>query len=155
MSDRRPLIAAGLLLGAGLGGFVDGILFHQLLQWHNMLSARYPLAGPADAATVHRNAEVNMFWDGAFHAGCWLLTLLGVAQLFRANRPGVPWSARVLLGGMLAGWGLFNVVEGVIDHHVLHVHHVRESHGESGWDAGFLAAGVVLLAAGWRLARRP
>ncbi|MBA3481110.1 MAG: DUF2243 domain-containing protein, partial [Pirellulales bacterium] len=37
-TDRRPLIAAATLLGIGLGGFVDGILFHQLLQFHNMLS---------------------------------------------------------------------------------------------------------------------
>jgi uncharacterized membrane protein len=28
-----PLVGAGLVLGIGLGGFVDGILLHQLLQW--------------------------------------------------------------------------------------------------------------------------
>jgi len=33
-----PLIAAGIFLGLGLGGFVDGILLHQILQWHHMLS---------------------------------------------------------------------------------------------------------------------
>ena len=38
--DRRPLVTAGLVLGLGMGGFVDGIVFHQLLQTHNMLSAR-------------------------------------------------------------------------------------------------------------------
>ena len=37
--NARPLITAGTLLGIGLGGFVDGILFHQLLQAHNMLFA--------------------------------------------------------------------------------------------------------------------
>jgi uncharacterized membrane protein len=42
---RRPLIAAGTLLGIGMGGFVDGIVFHQLLQVHNMLSAQYPTTG--------------------------------------------------------------------------------------------------------------
>jgi uncharacterized membrane protein len=36
-------IAAGLLFGLGLGGFFDGILLHQVLQWHHMLtSAGYP-----------------------------------------------------------------------------------------------------------------
>ncbi|MGE0759070.1 MAG: DUF2243 domain-containing protein, partial [Pirellulaceae bacterium] len=42
-SNRRPLISAGTLVGIGMGGFVDGILFHQLLQSHNMLSARFPV----------------------------------------------------------------------------------------------------------------
>ena len=44
-TNRRPLIAAGTLLGIGMGGFVDGIVFHQLLQIHNMLSAKYPTTG--------------------------------------------------------------------------------------------------------------
>lgn len=29
---------AGYMLGFGLGGFFDGILLHQLLQWHHLLS---------------------------------------------------------------------------------------------------------------------
>ena len=157
--DRRPLLAAGLLLGVGLGGFVDGIVFHQLLQWHNMLSAAYPIPGatPAadlDPAAVRRNYEVNMFWDGLFHALTWATTVLGVVALFRAGRrPEVPWSGRTLSGAALAGWGLFNLVEGVIDHHVLHVHHVREAAGVSAWDYGFLSAGVVLVGVGWALIR--
>lgn len=55
-----PLIAAGVLMGIGLGGFVDGILFHQILQWHGVLSVKYPRLG-VDAATAVRNIEVNMF----------------------------------------------------------------------------------------------
>ena len=27
---------------------------------------------------------------------------------------------------MTFGWGLFNLVEGIIDHHVLEIHHVRD-----------------------------
>ncbi len=27
------------ILGVGLGGFVDGIVLHQVLQWHHMLSS--------------------------------------------------------------------------------------------------------------------
>jgi uncharacterized membrane protein len=33
-----PSRSAGLLHGLGLGGFIDGILLHQILQWHHMLS---------------------------------------------------------------------------------------------------------------------
>ena len=145
--NPRPLISAGLLLGVGMGGFVDGIVLHQLLQVHNMLSARYP----KDSVV---NMEINMFWDGLFHAFTWLTTAVGLAMLFRAGRrPEVPWSGRVLLGSMIAGWGLFNLIEGVIDHHVLHVHHVIERHGLSGWDWAFLASGVVMIALGWGMAR--
>ncbi|MBV8486876.1 MAG: DUF2243 domain-containing protein, partial [Planctomycetaceae bacterium] len=77
--NRGPLISAGTLLGVGLGGFVDGIVFHQILQVHNMLSGKYP-------ATTLVNSEINMFWDGLFHAFCWIMTVLGVALLWRAGR---------------------------------------------------------------------
>jgi len=29
-----PLSFAGIILGIGVGGFIDGIFFHQILQWH-------------------------------------------------------------------------------------------------------------------------
>ena len=146
-SNPRPLIAAGLLLGIGMGGFVDGIVFHQILQTHNMLSAKRP-------PTSVVNLEVNMVWDGLFHAFTWLMTALGLVLLFRAGRRAdVPWSGRLLLGAMIAGWGLFNLVEGVIDHHVLHLHHVVERLGLSVWDWLFLASGVVFMLIGWLMIR--
>jgi uncharacterized membrane protein len=152
-TNRWPLIAAGLLLGAGMGGFVDGILFHQVLQWHGMLTARYPSAGiDPETALVHQ--QVNMFWDGLFHAATWLMTAAGLALLWRAGaRPDVPWSGRTFAGSLALGWGLFNLAEGLLDHHVLHVHHVREELGVSVWDAAFLASGVVLALAGLALVR--
>jgi uncharacterized membrane protein len=148
VATRRPLIAAGLLIGAGLGGFVDGIVFHQILQWHNMLSARLP---PVDAATI----KVNMVWDGLFHAGVWLLTALGIAALWRAgSRVDASWSGRVLLGAALAGWGSFNLVEGLLDHHLLALHHVYEYTADPlPWDLAFLASGVLLVAIGAALVR--
>jgi uncharacterized membrane protein len=147
--DRRPLISAGMVLGVGLGGFVDGIVFHQLLQAHNMLSARRP-------PTSVVNLEVNMFFDGLFHAFTWAATVAGVALLFRAGRRAdVPWSGRTLIGAMLAGWGTFNLIEGVIDHHVLHVHHVVERLGLSVWDWAFLGSGVVLILVGVAMIRGP
>jgi uncharacterized membrane protein len=143
-----PLVAAGLLLGAGLGGFVDGIVFHQIMQTHNMLSARLPPNTLVDA-------KVNMFWDGVFHAAVWLMTLAGVVMLFRAGRRAdAPWSGRLLLGAGLLGWGLFNLIEGVIDHELLGLHHVVEAaidHRPA--DLAFLAAGAVLAVIGVSLIR--
>lgn len=145
--DRGPLVAAGVLLGVGLGGFFDGILLHQLLQWHNMLASIRP---PDDLVS----AKVNMFWDGLFHAFTWLTTLAGVVMLWRAGRRAdVPWSGRTLAGAMLGGWGLFNFVEGVIDHQLLGVHHVKPGPYQLEWDLGFLASGVLLMLVGWLLAR--
>src|SRR5687768_12244545 len=62
MTPRRlaPLLVASLVLGVGLGGFIDGIVLHQLLQWHSMLSSVVP---PTDLPA----AKYNMMWDGAFH----------------------------------------------------------------------------------------
>ena len=73
----KPLIRAGIFLGIGMGGFFDGIVFHQLLQLHNMLTGKLP----KDSIT---NIEVNMFWDGLFHAGTWTMTLIGLILLWRA-----------------------------------------------------------------------
>src|SRR5687767_15168137 len=36
--EQTQLRNAGVLLGLGLGGFFDGIVLHQLLQWHHMVS---------------------------------------------------------------------------------------------------------------------
>ncbi|CCH29516.1 DUF2243 domain-containing protein [Actinosynnema sp. NPDC047251] len=135
-------LRAPLVLGLGIGGFVDGIVIHQLLGWHHMLSGWYPLVDP--------HAEhVNMIGDGAFHLGCLVLVLVGVALLNRAGS--LP--ARVLWGGVVAGWGVFNVVEGVVDHLLLGVHHVRHGPDQLLWDLGFLALGVLLIVGGGLLAR--
>ena len=48
---------------------------------------------------------------------------------------------------------LFNFVEGIIDHHILHVHHVTEDAGHLAWDLGFLGSGIVLIALGLMIIR--
>jgi uncharacterized membrane protein len=139
----KPLTRAGIFLGVGLGGFLDGIALHQLLQTHNMLSARLP-------KTTIANMEINMFWDGMFHSFTWIMTAIGVALLFRAHRVrNIVWSGRAFVGALFLGWGLFNLIEGVIDHHILHLHHVVEARGESVFDYMFLLSGVVFIVGGW------
>ncbi len=143
-----PLVTAGLLLGAGLGGLLDGIVLHQLLQLHQMLSARVPVRTLADA-------HLNMRWDGWFHAGAWLLVVAGVWRLFQVGRRSdVPWSGRVLAGSALLGWGLFNLVEGIVDHHLLGLHHVLEHAADKRpADLAFLVFGLLLALAGAALVR--
>jgi uncharacterized membrane protein len=147
MRDHRgAILSAGTLLGAGLGGFFDGILLHQILQWHNLLSSRVP---PTDLAAM----KYNMLWDGLFHAFTWMMTVVGLASLWRAgHRADVPWSTRTFVGALLLGWGLFNLVEGTIDHQLLGIHHVHPGAGQLAWDVGFLVFGAVLVTVGWALA---
>lgn len=142
--DRSPLISAGVLMGAGLGGFADGIVLHQILQWHNMLSAQYP------PDTLVR-AKVNMYWDGLFHAGVWVMTVVGLSMLWQVGkRQHVPWSGKTFFGSLLVGWGLFNLIEGIIDHQVLGIHHVYEyTTNTLPWDVAFLIFGILLLVGGW------
>lgn len=147
-SVTRSVTAAGTVIGIGMGGFVDGVLFHQILQIHNMLSARVP----TDTLV---GAKVNMVWDGLFHAGVWTATAIGIAMLWRAltcggERP----SGYAFVGSLLLGWGLFNIVEGVIDHHLLQIHHVYERAGHSTWDWLFLAFGAALVTTGWLMVTR-
>lgn len=145
MTTSKPVTTAGMVLGIGMGGFVDGILFHQILQIHNMLSARIP-------TDVLVGAKVNMVWDGLFHAAVWMTTAIGIILLWRTTgRADIRCSGRAFAGALLTGWGLFNVVEGIIDHHILNLHHVYERAGQSVWDWLFLAFGVALISGGWLL----
>ncbi len=146
-----PLIVAGVTLGIGLGGFVDGILFHQVLQWHHMLTA-HEHYGELTVA----NLETNTLWDGLFHSATWVFTALGLAYLWRATRmEGVPLSTMALLGSLGVGWGAFNLVEGVINHHILGLHHVRDDlGGPIEWDLAFLTFGALLVLGGVALILR-
>jgi uncharacterized membrane protein len=144
-----PLVAAGTCLGIGMGGFVDGIVFHQLLQAHNMLSAKYPTRG-LDAEQLVVNLEINMFWDGLFHAFTWITTAIGLALLWKAVRlPDTRLSTKTFVGSLFLGWGLFNLGEGIIDHHILHIHHVTETENHLRYDIAFLASGLVMIVGGW------
>jgi uncharacterized membrane protein len=142
---------AGILAGLGLGGFFDGIVLHQVLQWHHMLtSAGYP-------ANSLQNLEINTLWDGFFHLVTYIFVLLGLIMLWRqAHRTHGPWSGRLLWGTILIGFGLFNLVEGIIDHQILGLHHVNETVPRAQWiywDLAFLVWGAVMLMGGWRLVR--
>ena len=146
MSSLRRAFFASTLIGIGMGGFVDGILFHQILQLHNMLSNVVPRD-----SLLHE--QVNMFWDGLFHAFCFVTTSSGILLLWREARRGPPPEFAGFAGALLLGWGLFNVVEGLIDHEILQVHHVYQNGSHLLWDMVFLAAGALFCVSGGALMR--
>jgi uncharacterized membrane protein len=59
------------------------------------------------------------------------------------------WRTSTFLGTLLFGWGLFNVVEGLINHQILGVHHVRPGPDQLAYDLGLLAWDAGLLLGGW------
>lgn len=138
-------VSAGVLFGLGLGGFFDGIVLHQLLQWHHMVSSWYP-------PTTVENLRLNTLWDGIFHSVTYVFVVLALHRLWRAAHRGhVYWSGKLIWGAALVGWGVFNLVEGVINHHLLGIHHVNEVVSivhRPYWDTGFLIWGAVMVVAG-------
>jgi uncharacterized membrane protein len=118
-----------------------------------MVSHFYPKTGVGPDVAV-RNLQINMFWDGVFHAFTWLVTVCGVALLWRAGSGNhAHWSGKLFLGSLSLGWGAFNLVEGIINHHVLHLHHVTEDAGHLTWDLAFLGSAIGLIAIGCKLSR--
>ena len=135
------------MLGVGLGGFFDGIVLHQILQWHHLLSSH-------TAVNTVEGLEFNTLADGLFHAATWAFTVLGVVLLYRQVRDGASLRWQGLIGGLLTGWGGFNLIEGLVDHHLLGLHHVRPGPNELLWDIAFLMWGAAMLVVGVVLLRR-
>ena len=130
------------LLGFGLGGFFDGIILHQVLQWHHLLSLWNEDGG----------IEWLILWDGLFHVLMYAITAVALWGFWRA---GVP-RGRRFLAAFLVGFGLWNVVDLVVFHWLLEIHHIRVDADalllyDLGW---FVIFGLVPLAAGWALTRR-
>jgi uncharacterized membrane protein len=133
------------VLGFALGGFFDGILLHQILQWHHLLS----LVPGVDSL------RLQVLWDGWFHALMYLIAAAGLWGLWRSRGTCEPVSGAVLAGAVLLGFGLWHAVDAVLSHWVLGIHRVRlDSADPLLWDIGWLAAfGLVPVLAGWRLLR--
>src|SRR5688500_19310361 len=92
--DRSlPALGASVLLGIGLGGFVDGIVLHQILQWHHLLTDE----GDFPMNTLS-GLEQNTVADGFFHAMTWVVVLAGMLVTLHAwlrRKLGPPWRHHV------------------------------------------------------------
>jgi uncharacterized membrane protein len=144
----HPALAAGVI-GFALGGFFDGILLHQVLQWHHFLS----LAG----GEAWRDIRMQILADGLFHVAVYAIALLGLGLLWRARGGlGGMWAARVL-GWALLGFGLWQLVDVVGFHWIVGIHRIRvDVPNPLAWDLGWLAViGLPpLLAGAWLLRRK-
>jgi uncharacterized membrane protein len=146
MGPRGPL-GWMALLGFAMGGFFDGVLLHQVLRWHHLLSL---VKGVDDLAT-------QLAWDGYFHVLMYLVAVVALVGLFRRRGDLDDLSGRALLVAALAGFAFWQVVDVVGFHWIAGIHRIRvDTPNPLAWDLGWLAVvgGVPALAAAW-LSRAP
>jgi uncharacterized membrane protein len=140
---------AGYLIGIALGGFFDGILLHQVLQWHHLLSL-------VDSPVL-KDIRAQILADGLFHVLMYLVALWGLALLWRSRQAFAdPSGGRMLAACVLLGFGLWNIIDVVLFHWVLVIHRIRvDSAVPLLWDIGWLLLfGPPFLVAAWALRRR-
>lgn len=119
---------AASLIGFAMGGVFDGILLHQILQWHHLLSlVESPLVA---------DIRVQILADGLFHALMYVVALIGLYLLWRAqSRFSETHAARRFLGIALIGFGTWNIFDAVLSHWILQIHRIRiDSANPLGWD---------------------
>lgn len=139
---------SGYALGFALGGFFDGILLHQILQWHHLLS---------NVEQVRQDIRVLILADGLFHALMYVVAAVGLWLLFRARRTfSEPGADRRLLADALLGFGIWHVLDSLLSHWILGIHRVRmDVHNPLFWDLLWFALfGALPLAIGWLMHRR-
>lgn len=136
-----------LLIGFAMAGFFDGILLHQVLQWHHLLSLV-----PGEAV---QDPRVQIAADGAFHVLMYALLAVGLVLQWRGRRRTLVQPGRRVLGAFLLGFGSWQVVDVVLFHWILRLHHIRiDAPQPLAWDIGWLVLlGLPPLFFGWRLLR--
>lgn len=146
---NAQLDTAAAVIGFGMGGVFDFMVLQLVFQWHNMISNRVPV-------TTLEALRLNNFWDGIGELIMWVFVWVGLFLLIRAVRGNafVPTTLRVV-GLFILGWGVFNFVDGILNHHILALHNVREDAADKDfWNIWFLVlAGIVQPFAGWLIAR--
>jgi uncharacterized membrane protein len=148
-SGRRGLVVAAGVLGVGLGGFFDGILLHQVLQWHHLLSLV-----PGEA---FQDLGTQILADGLFHVLMYLVTAAGLWMLWHRRRALQEGGATgAVAGGALLGFGVWNVLDVGFFHWILGIHRIRvDVANPMAYDLGWLVAfGASALLAGWLVLKR-
>src|SRR5262245_28366344 len=143
--NSNKLTTAGILLGFGLGGFIDKLTFRQLLHWHAAGLAEIP-------SSIRDVITVSLLWEGLIHALLWVVAAIGLAMLWSVTRRlrSQP-STRYLFGTMMLGWGLLNLIDGLINHFLLSLHSASETANSRPWNIGFLFIGGIVFSLVGRL----
>jgi uncharacterized membrane protein len=115
---RSRLRLSGYALGFALGGFFDGILLHQILQWHHLLSG---LQGK-----TFSDLRLQILADGLFHALMYVIAVAGFWLLWRARREfAEDGGAPSLLAASFIGFGTWHIVDGILSHWILGLHRIK------------------------------
>ncbi|WP_306373168.1 DUF2243 domain-containing protein [Salirhabdus sp. Marseille-P4669] len=135
-TKKRMITIGSFVLGFGFMGAMDGIIFHQLLQWHSVV--------------MQTDRAGQIASDGVFHFAVTITLVVGGILLWLAGNPkDLTSGVRKLIGGFLLGMGVFNLVEGIINHHLLQIHRVKPGDANALlYDLAFLALGLVLVIVG-------
>lgn len=136
-------VRGGFVTGFALSGFFDGVLLHQILQWHHVLSL-------VEDSRV-QPLRVQILADGLFHAMMYVVAVAGLFMLWRSrNDLSAPGGSRRLWGGMLVGFGAWNIVDIGLVHWILRLHRLRLDVADPLlWDAGWLVMlGIAPVVAG-------
>jgi uncharacterized membrane protein len=129
------------LFGIGIIGMLDGIILHQLLQWHSIY--------------MHTNREGQIFSDGLFHLFITVIIFIAGFLLWQDHSAGRKGSLFTFWGSFLIGAGGFNLVEGIVNHHLLRIHHVRPYSPYSVmYDLSFDGIAILMLGIGWFLYKK-
>lgn len=149
LAVSRSLAVAAAALGFAIGGFFDGILLHQVLQWHHLLSA---VDGAAFA-----DLRTQILADGLFHVAMYLVGAVGLTLFWRRRAELALSGAGSALAGLgVIGFGGWHALDAVLSHWILGIHRIRmDADVPLAWDVGWLVLfGVVPMLAGLRLLGR-
>ena len=139
-ASRRYHSWPGYVLGFALGGFFDGSLLHQILQWHHLLS------------TINGDdIRFQVAADGYFHALMYVIAVVGLFMLWASRHDPGRSSGRLLITGILIGFGSWHIVDAILSHRLLGIHRIRmESISPLFWDLLWLGLfGLVPMLLGW------
>lgn len=137
---RRGILLWGGSIGFGLGAVVDVLVFHMIFQTHHLLSGIYD-------PSSYDGFRTNVVVDGVFTLFMLGVTLIGLGMLWRLrNRADERYSTRYLIGAIIVGSGVFNLIDGVVSHYVLGLHSVV--HGNEWWNPHWIGVSLALIVIG-------
>ena len=146
---RRLSAIPGVIVGGALAGLFDGIVLHRIFQ-SDPLAAVEPQAVPQVLETLRQHG-----WrDGVFEVAMLALLAAGIWRLVSEIRRGILITQQEFWSAVLFGAGAYLFVDGIVNHRLLQLHHVRTGSFQLAWDVAFITVGLAMAVAGAELFRR-